>query len=121
MLNQTSAKQVWPVLPSFFERWPAAVDLACAEPEDVSKHLQSLGLQNRRAKTLIKLSESFLFTEWKKPEDLPGIGKYGSDSYRIFCAGYLVEDVTDKELRKYVEWAKAQQQPKEDKGGGRTS
>jgi len=38
--------------------------------------------------------------------DLPGIGKYGSDSYRIFVRGELDVRPTDKELRKYLEWQK---------------
>lgn len=29
--------------------------------------------------------DEFLCKEWKYPEELHGIGKYGNDSYRIFC------------------------------------
>jgi methyl-CpG-binding domain protein 4 len=105
MLNQTSAKQVWPVLPDFFEKWPRPLDVANADEKDLSEFLKTLGLQNRRAKTLRKMSEAFLFSEWKHARDLPGIGKYGDDSYRMFVEGYLIHDVKDKELQNYVRWA----------------
>ena len=29
--------------------------------------------------------EEYLTKKWKYPEELYGIGKYGNDSYRIFC------------------------------------
>ena len=41
--------------------------------------------------------------------DLPGIGKYGADSYKMFVSGTVVEDVEDHVLRAYVEWAKTQE------------
>ncbi len=51
------------------------------------------------------MSQSFIEGGWKEPEDLPGIGKYGADSYNAFCRGYLSHDVQDKELKKYLSWA----------------
>jgi len=34
---------------------------------------------------------------------LHGIGKYGSDSYKIFYKNEIPADVQDKELKRYVE------------------
>lgn len=33
------------------------------------------------------LVEEYLTKDWVYPEELHGIGKYGNDSYRIFCCG----------------------------------
>ncbi len=52
------------------------------------------------------MSKAFIdgFTD---PLELPGIGKYGADSYNMFVGGEIVDDVKDKELRNYVAWARA--------------
>ncbi|KAG7155269.1 methyl-CpG-binding domain protein 4-like 2 [Homarus americanus] len=34
---------------------------------------------------LIRFSEEYLTKDWIYPKELHGIGKYGNDSYRIFC------------------------------------
>lgn len=73
----------------------------------MAEMLQSLGLQNRRSEMIIRMSRAF--TGWLPSQDvrgLPGIGKYAADSYNMFVRGDLVEDVADKELRKYVAWAR---------------
>lgn len=31
--------------------------------------------------------EEYLTKQWRYPMELHGIGKYGNDSYRIFCLG----------------------------------
>ena len=33
----------------------------------------------------ILISEEYLTKDWNYPNELFGIGKYGNDSYRIFC------------------------------------
>lgn len=106
MLNQTSIKQVRPVLWSFFATWPDPELAAAADQRAMAEMLQSLGLQNRRSEMIIRMSRAFL--DWLPSQDilaLPGIGKYAADSYNMFIRGDLVEAVTDKELRKYVSWA----------------
>lgn len=106
MLNQTSMKQVRPVLWTFFATWPSPEDAAAADQTKMAEMLQSLGLQNRRSEMIVRMSRAFL--DWLPSQDvreLPGVGKYGADSYNMFIRGDLVEDVTDKELRRYVSWA----------------
>ena len=67
--------------------------------------LQPLGLHQKRAQIIIRFSEDFLTKDWKYPEELYGIGKYGSDSYRIFCLGEW-KDVkpNDHKLNLYYDW-----------------
>jgi hypothetical protein len=36
--------------------------------------------------------------------DLPGVGKYASDSWKIFQEGVYNITVEDKELKKYLQW-----------------
>jgi endonuclease III len=79
-----------------------------ADALDLETLLTPLGLQRRRARSLIRMSTAYAFLwDGKDPMDLPGIGKYGSDSYRIFVRGELGIQVEDKELRKYLEWIKS--------------
>ena len=65
--------------------------------------LKPLGMWKVRAKRLRNMSIDFLTWDYKEASDLHGIGKYGSDSYRIFYKNEVPTDVKDKELRKYIE------------------
>ncbi|XP_066859230.1 methyl-CpG-binding domain protein 4 isoform X2 [Anser cygnoides] len=56
-----------------------------ADWKEMSELLKPLGLYALRAKTIIKFSDEYLTKQWKYPIELHGIGKYGNDSYRIFC------------------------------------
>lgn len=48
------------------------------------------------------MSKEFLSWDGKDATALHGIGRYGSDSYRIFFKKQYNIKVTDKELRKYL-------------------
>lgn len=54
---------------------------------------------------MIRFSDEFLSRKWTYADTLYGIGKYGSDSYRIFCLGEW-KDVqpNDHMLNKYHDW-----------------
>lgn len=113
MLNQTSARQMWRILPDFFDRYPDPAELIIASEDEVKGAIKSLGFMNRRYERLFGMSVDFVTNVPVIPREgmrrgMYGIGKYGQDSYRIFCEGVLVEDVTDKELRNYVRWARSQ-------------
>jgi methyl-CpG-binding domain protein 4 len=108
LLNQTSAKQAIPILEKFFQIWPDPEHASQALPELIAAVLRPIGLHNRRAKTIVKMSQTFL-DGFDDPLDLPGIGKYGADSYNMFCRGVIVENVSDKELKNYVSWTKTLQ------------
>uniref|UniRef100_A0A8D0JLT6 Methyl-CpG-binding domain protein 4 n=1 Tax=Sus scrofa TaxID=9823 RepID=A0A8D0JLT6_PIG len=84
-LNRTSGKMAIPVLWEFLEKYPSAEVARTADWRDVSELLKPLGLYDHRAKTIIKFSDEYLTKQWRYPIELHGIGKYGNDSYRIFC------------------------------------
>ncbi|XP_021104485.1 methyl-CpG-binding domain protein 4 isoform X5 [Heterocephalus glaber] len=78
-------KMAIPVLWEFLEKYPSAEAARAANWRDVSELLKPLGLYELRAKTIVKFSDEYLTKQWKYPIELHGIGKYGNDSYRIFC------------------------------------
>lgn len=119
MLNQTNGKQVERVHERFFEWWPtpealwdapvtqAGADEIIAEMADV---LRPLGLQNRRALRIWRMTFDYLIVRPDPCSDvtsLHGCGRYAQDSWDIFVRGELptLDAVDDKELRRYVEWA----------------
>ena len=48
------------------------------------------------------MSCDFINWDGKDATELFGIGKYGSDSYRIFYKNELPDNVQDKELKRYI-------------------
>ena len=60
MLNLTSYKQVLPIIDGFFERWPDAKSASEANEAEMKEYLKSLGMYNKRAKTIIRMSQQFL-------------------------------------------------------------
>ncbi|XP_070696103.1 methyl-CpG-binding domain protein 4 [Pempheris klunzingeri] len=104
-LNKTSGKMAIPVLWQFFEHYPSAEVTREADWKPMSELMKPLGLYELRAKTLVRFSEEYLTKQWHYPIELHGIGKYGNDSYRIFCVGEW-RQVTpeDHMLNKYHAW-----------------
>lgn len=109
MLNLTNIVQVRPVIDRFFGLFPDPGEAAKADEVMLADLLRPLGLHNRRAKTIIKLSRAFQ-DGWTDVRRLPGVGKYAADSYKMFVEGSLDVDPADKKLRKYKEWAIALRQ-----------
>jgi endonuclease III len=103
-LNQTTRKQVDKIRDEFFETYPTALKASTADPEKMSFLLQPLGFKTRRTQNIIKMSRAFMDGNWKKPSDLPGIGKYAEDSYNIFMNHDLTVLPQDKILNKYMDW-----------------
>ncbi|XP_006901111.1 PREDICTED: methyl-CpG-binding domain protein 4 [Elephantulus edwardii] len=104
-LNRTSGKMAIPVLWEFLEKYPSAEVARSADWRDVSELLKPLGLYDLRAKTIVKFSDEYLTKQWKYPIELHGIGKYGNDSYRIFCVDEWKQvHPEDHKLNKYHDW-----------------
>ncbi|KAI4894071.1 hypothetical protein NFI96_009900 [Prochilodus magdalenae] len=94
-----------PTLWQFFERYPSAEVTRASDWKPLSELLQPLGLNSLRAKTLIRFSDEYLTKSWRYPVELYGIGKYGNDSYRIFCIGEWREVTpNDHKLNDYHTW-----------------
>ena len=101
-LNMTHRKQVKRVLPILFKKYPNAKAFLQGKSEEQEKLLQPLGMVHVRTQRLRRMSEDFLKWDRKDATDLYGIGKYGSDSYRIFYKNDIPKDVEDKELKRYI-------------------
>ncbi|KAM6059912.1 methyl-CpG-binding domain protein 4 isoform 5-T6 [Theristicus caerulescens] len=104
-LNKTSGKMAIPVLWEFLKKYPSPEITRTADWKEMSELLRPLGLYELRAKTIIKFSDEYLSKQWKYPIELHGIGKYGNDSYRIFCVNEWKEvQPQDHKLNVYHAW-----------------
>ena len=83
-LNQTYRKQVKVVLPKLFKRYPNAKAFLRGRLSTQQNILRPLGMWSVRAKRLRQMSKEYLNWDGIEASDLHGIGKYGSDSYKIF-------------------------------------
>lgn len=104
-LNQTTRAQVDRIRHEFFRRWPHARLASHADQDEMARLITPLGLSNRRSAAIIRMSKEFLSTDWNKPSDLHGLGKYADDSYEIFIKRNLtIRNPADKFLQKYMDW-----------------
>ena len=101
-LNLTNRVQVKAVLPKLFKKYPNPITFIRGHSSTQKKMLKPLGMVNKRLNRLKKMSIDFLTWDYKDANDLHGIGKYGSDSYRIFYKNDIPKDVEDKELKRYI-------------------
>ena len=101
-LNLTHRKQVKAVLPKLFKKYPNPISFIRGSSKTPEKMLEPLGMLNVRLHRLKQMSIDMLTWDYKDATKLHGIGKYGSDSYRIFYLNDIPKDVQDKELKKYV-------------------
>lgn len=114
LLNQTTRQavdRVWPVL---FERFPGPSHMGLAKPEEIAEILQTLGLQNRRAKSIRQFSLEWnravlRGTQQKEVLEMTftGVGEYARDSWIVFVEHdrerYPHENWPgDKELRAFL-------------------
>ncbi|XP_027558453.1 methyl-CpG-binding domain protein 4 [Neopelma chrysocephalum] len=104
-LNKTSGKMAIPVLWEFLKKYPSPEVARAADWKEMSELLKPLGLYELRAKTIIRFSGEYLSKRWRYPIELHGIGKYGNDSYRIFCVNEWKEvQPQDHKLNVYHAW-----------------
>ena len=101
-LNLTYRKQVKELLPKLFKRYPNPQSYLRGRLKKQQEMLKPLGMYEVRSRRLRKMSRDFLTWDGEEASDLHGIGKYGSDSYKIFYKNEIPEDVQDKELKKYI-------------------
>jgi endonuclease III len=106
LLNRSTASSVSRVLPALFAHYPRPVTMARSRVGgDLERIIYSCGLSNVKADRLRKMSREF--PAWMEsgdaPEKLPGVGRYGADSYRILFLGEHPENVADHALKFYME------------------
>ena len=101
-LNMTHRKQVKKVLPALFTASPTPVHFLNTPEKTIKTIIESLGMVNIRYNRLKRMTEDFLTWDGNDATMLYGIGKYGSDSYRLFYKNEIPEDIGDHELKRYV-------------------
>ena len=102
LLNQTNNKQVRPILSSVFELIPDPISTIGCDPERLAAVIKTTGFQNVKASRIIKLSQKWV-DGFNDAIELPGIGKYGRDSWEIFVKKNLSVEPTDKKLIIYLD------------------
>ncbi|NCX06234.1 MAG: hypothetical protein EBW68_10720 [Actinobacteria bacterium] len=102
LLNQTNNKQVRPILSSVFELIPTPISTIGCDPERLAAVIKTTGFQNVKASRIIKLSKKWV-DGFIDAIELPGIGKYGRDSWEIFVKKNLSVEPTDKKLIIYLD------------------
>ena len=100
LLNQTNRKQVDTIRDKLFRTYPTANHMMKAKTEILVEILRPLGLYNRRANSLIKMSEGYV--RGLDINELYGIGRYALDSYEIFQRGNYNVKPSDLVLQEYL-------------------
>ena len=101
LLNLTNRNQVDVIRDELFKRYPTPKDMMNADESELAQLLQPLGLYNRRAKSLKKMSEGYV-KGFKSVDELYGIGQYAKDSWEIFQNNNMNVKPTDKVLQEYL-------------------
>eukprot|EP00731_Ephydatia_muelleri_P000213 Em0001g213a len=104
-LNRTSGRAALPILWEFLRLYPTPERARAGDQSEMATLLAPLGLHKKRAGIIARMSEEYLTKPWVYPDELYGIGKYGNDSYRIFCTEEWKEvRPSDHMLNKYYTW-----------------
>ena len=101
LLNLTNRKQVDTIRDELFSKYPTPKDMMNANQSELAELLKPLGLYNRRAKSLKKMSEGYV-KGFKFVDELYGIGQYAKDSWEIFQNSNMNINPTDKVLLAYL-------------------
>lgn len=79
---QTTDKSVNQVTPALFERYPDAIHLAAADPEEVEQYIRRIGMYRTKAKNIVGLAKALVADhDGQVPDDydalvaLPGVGR----------------------------------------------
>ena len=101
LLNLTNRRQVDVIRDELFKRYPTPKDMMNADESELADLLKPLGLYNRRAKSLKKMSEGYV-KGFESVDELYGIGKYAKDSCEIFQNNNRKVKPMDKVLQEYL-------------------
>ena len=101
LLNLTNRRQVDGIRDELFKRYPTPKKMMNANQSELAELLKPLGLYNRRAKSLKKMSEGYV-KGFKSVDELYGIGQYAKDSWEIFQNNNRKVNPTDKVLQEYL-------------------
>ena len=101
LLNLTNRKQVDTIRKQLFDKYKTPQDMMNAKHEELADILKPLGLYNRRANSLRKMSGGYV-KGFKSVDELYGIGQYAKDSWDIFQNKNNNVKPTDKVLQEYL-------------------
>lgn len=101
-LNLASARVARGIVMRILERWPTPGALCDAPVMDLEAVLKPLGLSKRRAGYLHAISR----VQTTTLDSLPGVGPYALESIEVFCRGKLPNEVSDRKVKAWVEWAR---------------
>lgn len=100
-LNLASARVARGVVFRLLEMWPDP-DALATSGDDLERLLKPLGLSDRRASNLRKISlarrAGVHYGLW------PGVGPYAKQSIDVFVHGALPDDVVDRKVAAWVAW-----------------
>lgn len=102
LLNQTTNQQVRKVLDDLFILIKSPEHCSSVSPDKIYQIIRSTGFGNVKARRIIEMSKAWI-SGFDNVGDLPGIGKYGKESWEIFVNGKRDFLPTDKKLKAYLE------------------
>lgn len=124
LLRKTTAPQVNSIYTKFFEKYSTVLDLAEADCKDLKKLLYPLGMEKKRSKELLKLS-NVIIKEYKEEipsteEELiklPGVGKYTASG--VLCQAYnkdsaMVDTNVVRVVTRYFSYKSPRKRPRDD-------
>jgi methyl-CpG-binding domain protein 4 len=106
LLNVSSGARSRPIIEKFFEKYPTPRSVSESPESELEALFSSTGLGKKKTERVLIFSRRVMHP-WDTVEDLPYLGPYGRDNFSIFVDGVLVDEPSDKELKKFVEWAKS--------------
>jgi endonuclease III len=101
LLNQTNNLQVRPILEKLFKLIPDPESAVMCSSDLISEVIKTTGLQNIKTDRIKRLSQKWI-GGYEDIQDLPGIGRYGKDSWEIFINKNLSVLPSDTKLRSYL-------------------
>lgn len=102
LLNQTTNQQVRSILPHLFSKIKSPEYCSNMDPSEIYPIIRSTGFGNVKSKRIVAMSQKWV-TGFDNVEELPGVGKYGRESWDIFVNGKTNFVPSDKKLRMYLE------------------
>ena len=102
LLNQTSNKQVRPLIEIFFKKCPNPKSLIYEDDLAISDFIKTTGFQNVKAKRIKNFSRAW-DSGIRDPFKFPGIGDYGREAWRIFITKDTSFIPRDNKLKMYLE------------------
>jgi len=100
LLNRVVGKTAEPIIDEFFRRYPTPRHFLSGSRLKIISFLRPLGFYHAREKNLREMTKRLL--QGIPFDQLPGIGRYGRDSYQIFVEGNIRIKPEDEKLKQYL-------------------